>query len=89
MAKETIQISPRVLANRRNARLGGLARAKNNSKEKIKEWASRGGKNTQDLYGSDLGRYAQTLRKTVGCKKKPVEETKLCQSLAKTKKKAA
>lgn len=66
------QPSPRVLACRRNGRLGGLARAKKVTSEKMKEWSSRGGKATFDRYGSGLMSFITKKRKHVGRFRKPV-----------------
>lgn len=65
-AKVAVQISPRVLAAKRNGRLGGLARAKNNSKAKIRSWSSKGGNSCLAKYGSEFFSHAQSKRKTRG-----------------------
>lgn len=79
-ATKTVQLSPRVLANRRNGAKGGKARAAKHSKESIREWSSRGGTQQQAIYGSDLKKHMVNRRKTVGRYKTPVEDTILAKS---------
>jgi len=76
ITKKAHQPSPKVLAARRNGRLGGLARAKNNSKEKMAEWSSKGGFKTSETYGSDLHSHAAAQRKKVGRYSKVIVKVK-------------
>ena len=72
--KATHQPSPKVLACRANGRKGGLARAKNNTKAKMREWSSKGGRKCVDVLTSDFMSFLTTQRKTVGRYRKPVKQ---------------
>jgi hypothetical protein len=74
MPAKTSQPSPRVLASRRNGALGGKARAQRHTKQEIADWAAIGGNITQELYGSDLKKFATRLRKHIGRYKKSAAE---------------
>jgi hypothetical protein len=54
MASSAFQPTPRVLANRRNGSLGGIARAAVLSANQRRRIASKGGKATLKLYGTDF-----------------------------------
>jgi hypothetical protein len=61
------QLSPRVVAARKNGALGGKARAaKYKGTKKLEQWAATGGKQTLALYGNEFFAHAVSLTKVVG-----------------------
>lgn len=73
MAKKiATQLSPRVVAARKNGALGGKARAaKYKGTKKLSQWGAQGGNTTLALYGSEFFSHAVSLTKTVGRYKTP------------------
>jgi hypothetical protein len=67
------QPSAMQIANRKKARLGGLARARKLSAARRSEIAQKAGNATKDAYGVDLYSYIGKLRKNVGRTRKPVK----------------
>lgn len=57
-------LSKRSLAARRNGRLGGIARAKNNSPEVLEEISRIAGSATRDTYGNSYYSYLAKKRPT-------------------------
>ena len=55
--------SRRSIAARANGRKGGMATAKNHSKDWLSQRAKAGGTTTRDLYSSDFFRHAQEQRR--------------------------
>jgi hypothetical protein len=58
-----MEISRRVLAARKNARLGGLKTASTHSAEFLEERASKAGNATRDTYGNEFYGYIARQRK--------------------------
>lgn len=63
---KVVQITPRMLASRRNARLGGLATAKNHDEEWRTRRAEKAGNTVLERYGID---YFKNIRKKRRSKK--------------------
>lgn len=57
---KVVQITPRMLASRKNARLGGLATARNHDEEWRTRRAEKAGNTVLERYGID---YFKTIRK--------------------------
>lgn len=67
LKKVATQLSPRVVAARRNGALGGKARAeKYKGTAKLAKWGRKGGNMTLALYGSEFFVHANSRTKTVG-----------------------
>jgi hypothetical protein len=49
--------NPKIIACRKNGQLGGIKRAMNNSKDKLKEWSRSAGNSTKARYGQDFYKY--------------------------------
>jgi hypothetical protein len=65
--KIATQLSPRVVAARKNGALGGKARAaKYKGTKKLALWGAKGGKQTLALYGSEFFAHAVSKTKVVG-----------------------